>query len=56
MSVRARPEELEMLAELAEHTGLSKSAVLWQLVRKEHARVLGPRRPAKRSAKKGASR
>lgn len=39
--VRMGPTEVKMLEQLAERTGLSRSDVVRQLIRREHAQVIG---------------
>lgn len=41
IKLRAFPEEVTMLRDLAETTGLSQSDVIRQLIRREHAEKLG---------------
>jgi hypothetical protein len=47
-NVRMSEAELAMVRELSEHLGLSQSDAIRQLVRKAHAEVFGPARPAKK--------
>jgi hypothetical protein len=45
--VRLSATEAQMLTDLSESTGTSRAAVLRQLLRREHAKVIGPAKPKK---------
>lgn len=48
--IRMGPTEIRMLTELADHTGLNRSDVVRQLIRREHCNLLGDaqKKPKKR--------
>jgi hypothetical protein len=46
--MRMAPTETRMLLELSEKVGLNKSDVIRQLVRREHAKIIGDKPRAKK--------
>lgn len=52
LNVRVSEGEIAMLAELAEHMGLSKSDAVRQLLRRAHAEAFGIAKPSKRQRRK----
>jgi predicted DNA-binding protein len=52
LNLRISPTEMEMLDALSEATGLPKGAIVRQLIRKEHAQVIGEAPRATKRKKK----
>jgi predicted DNA-binding protein len=48
LNLRIAPSEMAMLDDLAAHTGLTKGAVVRQLIRREHKATVGEAPRAKR--------
>jgi hypothetical protein len=53
LNLRIAPSEMAMLDDLAAHTGLTKGAVVRQLIRKEHRAAVGDAPRVTPSTKRG---